>query len=668
VSSPKAKSPERPSGAAAVSAPLRFLAVMALVVGASYGWGSTLLTLARRRTAAGSEEFGVAMRVALGLAAFLAVGGYAVAAGVGGLAFLLGWQIAGCALLLWRLLRIHGPMYSPLATLGGVAAFGATAFCAFGVALSGPFNANDDGPAYLYLAQRLLSTGGLIDPFNTRRVNSYGGAELFQALVLRISGNSAGLGVEWFLFALLLVALVVEGVRRRWLALAVLVVAAGIVLVRPVGIWVNVAPTFSGAALTLALMRMVRGARHGVGERWRFALAGLLLAALLSLRFEFLLAPALVVVVVPLAVVRGRAGRAALLAAAVASVAGIGGWAIALARSSGTALFPLLAGNWTSADQWRDPAVHSLSGYLHRFALGARQDHWDVALLGALLLVALLGEVVRRLALGGEERARLAVGAVVVLAAVLGCALALASESVELSGALPTDLGRYSAPSTLAVLCFALLLALEVAGAQRPATASRAASRLGVGAALLGALGLFVAFLGVPLSFYGPAALAAVERGSDLLSGREVLLDHYANERREYAALDRAIPAHAYVLAAVDEPALLDFSRSSFTTLDVVGGSSPAPHLPLAEGAKAVVSYLRALGIDGIAASSPSRAGFYNLPAAIENVDSGIYNYRVSARAVVAWAKVLATIRAEDRGHRVRAGTLYYLPLAPLPG
>ena len=169
-----------------------------------------------------------------------------------------------------------------------------------------------------------------------------------------------------------------------------LVVGLGVVLVRPVGLWVNVAPTFSGAALTLALMQLMRGARRGRAEWRRFALGGLLLAAILSLRFEFFVAAALVLVATPLVIVRGRAGLQGLLGALGAFVVLIAGWAVALARSSGTPLFPLLPGDWTSANQWRDPAVHTLGGYLHRLVLGAEQDRWALAVGGTLTLALLV--------------------------------------------------------------------------------------------------------------------------------------------------------------------------------------------------------------------------------------------------------------------------------------
>lgn len=652
---------------------------MVLIVVGAFGWGNALVYVPIRRARASSrtvDEFGVPQRVAFGLAAFLVAGGVAVAADGARLPFLVGWQVAGCALAAPALVNLARWRLRAWQAIGVTLSGALVALCAFGAALTGPFNANDDGPAYVYLAQRLLSTGGLIDPFNTRRLNSYGGAELFQALVLRFAGNSAALGVEWFLFAVLLAFLVMRSGRRPFAIPVLLIAGLGLVLVRPVGIWVNSAPTFSGAALTVALMHLLRGSRRGASEWWRFALGGMVLAAILSLRFEFFVAAAIPLIAIPLVVVRGRAGVVALGAGAAAFVAGTIGWAVALARSSGTPFFPLIAGNWTSASQWRDPAIHGLAGYLHRFALGAEQDHWPFAVVGSVVLVAGLWAIGRRTTWAQElERVNFEVGLIVLVSVAIGCVIELLAESVALTGALLTDIGRYSAPSALACLAFGLDLALEAAEAHSSSTAKRTdggsvlASARGLyrGAVALACLGLWLGVLGVPLGFYGPAIRNATRAGVDLLSGRTHLTQHYVSQRNEYERLSARIPEHAKVLAAVDQPLLLDFSRYSFSTLDIVGGTSPAPHFPVYGGPTKIVGYLERLGFDGIVASSPRTRGLYNIDAASANVDSGIYNFRVSARETVAWANDLAQLTERYRSVLVKVGALEYIPLRTVP-
>ena len=55
-------------------------------------------------------------------------------------------------------------------TDGAQPAVGLIALTCLGLVGSYVFNINDDDPAYVYLADRLLHTGGLIDPFNQRRI------------------------------------------------------------------------------------------------------------------------------------------------------------------------------------------------------------------------------------------------------------------------------------------------------------------------------------------------------------------------------------------------------------------------------------------------------------------------------------------------------------------
>jgi hypothetical protein len=541
-------------------------------------------------------------------------------------------------------------------------------------------NANDDLSAYLYLAQRLLSTGGLVDPFNVRRLDSYGGAELFQALVLRVSGNSSGLGTEWFFFALLLVALVVRTVRRRAVLPLLVVVGIGVVCVRPVGVWANVAPTFSGAALTLALLQVLQGSRRGVGDRGRFMVCGLLLAALLSLRLEFFVTAVVTCLLTPLCIVRGRAGLVALRSLATSFGLSFVGWAVALGISSGTFLFPLVSGNWTSSALWDDPSVHSLGQYLHRFVLGAEQDHWDLAILGAVALVGLVVVSARSLVrFALDERRALTVSATVLGIAALGCAVSLLGETVTLTGAAARDIGRYAAPSALACLLFGLEITYDAAtSARRADTSGVALARwrpvtFGAGALVLG-LWLFAAFLGAPLSFYveatsptspflGGTPRAEWSSGIRLISGEQVLGDNYVLRRHPYAVLNTVVPRGADVLAAVDDPGLLDFARFTFTTLDIPGAASPAPGFPLHGGANALVGYLRARGINGIVALSPRSEGLYNRSQWEAALHDGIYNFEATARNFLAWDSDLRELNSQFRASVRHVGPFEYIPL-----
>ena len=542
--------------------------------------------------------------------------------------------------------------------------------------MTGPYNANDDGPAYLYLAQRLLSTGGLIDPFSTRRLNSYGGAELFQALTLRFAGTGAGLGVEWFLFALLLVALVVRSLRRPYAVLILLTFGLAIVLIRPVGIWVNAAPTFSGAALIVALALVLGDIDTTRPERWRFCVCGLLLAALFALRLEFFVPAVLAVLVYAVVVFRGRRVLGALAAVAIAGVIAIAGWAVALFESSHTPLFPLFASYWTEGSQWKDPTVKTIGQYLNHLVADAKAANWDLVVFGSLLVVGGLFLFYRLgrgrgwwppLATPPDFPRRFAV----LCCVAFGCAASLVFETFNLSGAVLSDIGRYSASSALACLCLAIDLLIDLATARRlkvadmPSSVGRhpdwavPALRVSIGA--LGAVLILVA-LGAPLSTYKSAFTADAHDFEHVVSGSFVVPDKWAAQRPFYTKMNAKIPSGAYLLAAVELPGLLDMGRFSFTSLDVPGGASPPPHLPYDRGIAPVLVYLHRLHITGIVATAPGAAGLYNFAAAEANLTSGVPYYRQSAQYTVWWDELVRALT--HRYHTVRVGRLEYLSLS----
>jgi hypothetical protein len=445
--------------------------------------------------------------------------------------------------------------------------------------------------------------------------------------------------------------------RRSVLLVGAAVVGLCVVLIKPVGLWANVAPTFSGSALSLALLQLLGGVRQHGRNVWRyFALCGLVLGGLLALRLEFFVPAAVALVGTALLVVRGRRGLVALVVAGTTALAALVGWAIALARSSGTALFVVWNGNLTDAIRGRDPAMRSLSQFLRRLGEEATTDHWDVAVLGSLLLVALA--LARRRWFTPSDRSaaprsdELVGEAAVLTLFALGCLLQLALDAHSLSGAWLSDIGRYNAPATLAALLYALGVtwrSLEDAPAIADANEGRTRRDVGdwrPASALvaLAGVGLLLLVFGVGPGVYRSAMASEVRDAAHVASGG-ALVDQWATERKAYAALDARIPRGAHVLSAVELPALLDFSRFSFATLDVVGGASPPPHLPIDQGAAAIVAYLRSLGYDGIAAVSPNAQGLYNLDAAKSQLTSGIYYDRVTALHVVRWDAALLVIR-----------------------
>ena len=244
---------------------------------------------------------------------FLAVGGVLVAFDLARFDVLIAWHLVGVALLLTRSGGVIRRVRTlDLRTLG----FGLVAgvvgvvlvLLSLGIAIGSPFyNLFDDDAAYVYLAQRLVSTGGLIDPFNARRMTSYGGATLYQSLFLHVLGNSALRGFEFTFAALLLVVVTVSTTKRRWFALGTLIVGLGILLGHGIGPVQNLSPTLSGAALSLGAYQLLAKLRTSSedDQPWLYVVIGVVLGGILALRFYYLIA-VVVATIIALVVARGR--------------------------------------------------------------------------------------------------------------------------------------------------------------------------------------------------------------------------------------------------------------------------------------------------------------------------------------------------------------------------
>jgi hypothetical protein len=646
---------------------------MAMLLVGSIGWGDlALLALDRLPSAKASldaivrKEFGLPLRAAIGIALFLAVGGVVVAAELAYLPFLYGWFVLGALVALARRARstrFHLTVATRpiLRVVVLVVVSLVVAAVAYGPAIDGPYNANDDDAAYLYLAQRLLSTGGLIDPFNMRRISSYGGGELLQALALGTSGNSAGRGIEWFFFALLATALVVRSARRRGAALAIAVIGLLLVLGDPVGIWANVAPTFSGVALTVALLQLLAVARRTADLRL-YAIAGLFIAALLSLRLEFALPGGIALVLTALSEQRLRQRLTAIGTAAGCGVVALIGWALALDASSGTLLFPLESGNWNTTFPWRDPAISATVARLDFLRGELATDRFGLEVAASLAVSLVLLVRVRR----HRARDELRPGALVLMFASIGCLLQTIVETSALSGGTFADIGRYDAPTACACLLIAIDLVWQTATSAAPALSQtppapvpHRPTTLALGAVI--AVGLLLATIGEPLGVYRAALPHDLRTAGSILDGSSGFVDRWSGLRPLYTKINNLVAPGSRLLAAVDQPGLLDAKRFNFATLDVVGAASPTPGIPVFSGGLAVVRYLRRLGYNGVVASATQASGLYSFASWQANETSGIYDYRVMARYFIAWSKDLSQIRHDPAVSAHQAGTLVLL-------
>jgi hypothetical protein len=127
--------------------------------------------------------------------------------------------------------------------------------------------------------------------------------------------------------------------------------------------------------------------------------------------------------------------------------------------------------------------------------------------------------------------------------------------------------------------------------------------------------------------------------------------------------MNKRVPRNARVLAAVDDPGLLDFSRFTFATLDFPGAASPPPHLPLFAGANAVVRYLQAQGYSYILADSATAFGFYNRAqweASFKHVNWTTHQY---GRYFLRWSSIVDNLEHDQRFHTLTVDRLTLIDL-----
>lgn len=598
---------------------LELLAVAAWLLAGCYGWGLAGTLLAGRlgwRSA--PNTVGPALQSAIGLGCLTALGGVLVACHAGypdvlGAELTVGVVAAGWGTRRRLLGRVRGVrLVGVLGAIGGLVI--ALISCAFmlGTVATFFYNINDDDPGYVYLAQRIVSTGALIDPFSFRRVSDYGGASYFQALFLHFSGNDSLQAFDEVFAAALLILLAATGPKRALKLLGAALVALVVLIGHGVGPLINLSPGFIGAALSLAVYQLCCRARaeQGRARTVAFSVVGLMLGALLAIRTTYL-GPAAIVTLVALGGRPSRANLRRALRCGLGLLAGgfvaMVGWSIALEESSSTPLFPLIPGNYTGQPGSADPSVSAVSAIenLGREVAASGQMEW-VALVTIVIGLGLF--VFRR-----RDRDQ----AVLVSVAGAACLLNLAMNAVLFSGFAVLDLWRYDAPCVLGAGLFAIDqlwgLGRADAGVPRQVALSRRSART-----LFGALGASAGVI-VLLALIGDWSLPnwSAEAHQTLHAWRSAaeipgVVNRYSSaEAEEYAFVNALLPSGAHVLAAVDVPGLLDLAKFDVATIDLPGGSSPVPHMPFFQGSAAQIAYLEREGFSYVVMSNQNDYGFY---------------------------------------------------------
>ena len=655
---------------------LTFVALVAVLFFGAAGIGHLGVTVLRRAGFGDHASLSFPLELLFGVALFIALGGFLVALGIATPFVLLTCNLIGAGVFFagrvrnWSGFRTGirwRPRYIANCAIGATFALMSIGG-AIGIAF---YNPPDDDPAYVYLAQRLASTGGLIDPFNLRRFASYGASTLYQSLFLRFTGNASLRGFEFTFAVLLVLVVVIRSTRRRWLPLFFAVVGLGVLVGQGVGPIINLSPAYSIAAFTLGGYQVLGRAWAPGREEQRpflYLVLGSFLAAILAFRWSFLVSVSFAVVAVTLAL-GGRRSTRPFVVVGLSGLVCSAGWLIAQLRSAGT--FLPVGGNLDPSYPGGNTPSIALSELANKATGVFNED-------GAGQ-IALLGIVVALVFLLGSSRASKRM--LVLLAAGLGTLIQLAFFTYVFSGSVTNDITRFVSPSSLACGLFALDTLWPVAQqhhssngrlsvAQRDRgrpRSRRSGRRLTIPLAIQAIATLAVVCLTfgdlpvevvVPIhnSMLTASGMQRVRLGALVAAGSEGFQDRYALVRAEFARVNQLIPRGSKVLASVEEPALLDFGKFRFATLDIAGAASPPPHMPYFAGAAAKVAYLRHLGYDYILYQLPQLGDLYGDWR--DFVVSSSYYRRAYASYFADWQSTVQTLEADTDYRSLYVGTL----------
>ena len=640
------------------------LVLTILLILGSMGWGEYTLRVLLRNKKTGSYLY-----LPVGISVTLILGGILTALNSCSMWLLLMWHVAGLLLLIGRsikqsifsraLLNIKSWLF-PLA-FGIIAAV-----CSLGTSASRSFQRMDDYPAYLYLAKKLVVTGGLIDPFNNRRILSYGGATLYQAIYLKFTGTQSVFAFD-NVFAPLAVIITIYLFTRRFTINKFLVGFLCLVTIvgSGAGLAFNLSPRYSVTLLTLVLFMHLYDVRSMKSEETSavpWIIIGLLLSALVTLRLDNTVAPVIATIMVIFMMKRNRVKS--LIVVLVTSAIALSGWAVALYRSSGSLLYPLMNGTANKAYS-NDPLHWSIGKYISLL--------WQVVtfnnefVITAFVLV--MGAVLLR-SKGGDKPF-----AEILMIALIGWMVEVVAVCVLLKGYDPWMLARFLGPSVFAVGLFAVLALLAHDSATNPLLATGEkwwvqfrselrrpfdymAKRLYL---IIGVVLSFAVCMGYQISVQELASkqstkpllttqfhttlnsfTSSFSNGVKVLNTSDFSIDPLIFYGRVFKQISAVMPKGAMVLSAVETPELLDMGKFSVSTLDFPGANSPAPGIPLGGSPAELMKYLRGLGYSYIVAQSPLSPGsvYYSVPAK-QLAASDFYNYRATGNAIGMWDQLL---------------------------
>lgn len=603
---------------------LMALALTSAITLACLGFGGAVLN---SRLSATQHPAGAVVGLT-GFASLTWIAGWFVAFGVYSQEIVWALLALGVGALLVR--TILGGWISPTLLAKNRGQFGALLFVILSLAIATArimtefpspfvFNRCDDFPAYFHFPRLLIESGGFVEPFSLRRLSALGAAQFTQSLFWRDFTVAANGIADATLGQLLLwtaareipnaaSARTVPAWIREAFALSALLLA---LVVQPFNGTPTLLPLAGTVALLLLTMRLLGGdttdssaGTAPVGRDVRLAVGwGLIAAWMIGMRINSAPFVSMLWFVGVLAAGYRKDLRQGRLLAVIAVSTGLGllPWSLALWQSSGTPMFPLIAGNYGMPGLNLAPL--DFFGVLAAMGDGLWANRtWVVVGLGVLAAL----------------RPGLRVLSVQIVAASLVLVIATTATSTGFEAHTPA---RYCAPFLVGSVIF--LVGIVVVQVLQSLGARVGSRGVGRGAAELGALLLVIsAWLTVDVDFprktfiQGRNAEAIVQHARKRV---RVLRRVFASSPRWWSGdgLDKhrdhalyvraqsALPPDARIVSAASKPFHFRFDRQMIHTLDIFGAASPAPGIPFFEGPEKVAQYFVELGYTHLIYSPP---------------------------------------------------------------
>jgi hypothetical protein len=563
------------------------------------GWGELVnLWLSPKRLA------DWALRAVWGLSLTLLAGGALTALHLTSRPVLIGQVLLGVAIFTARRVILPAPRVrkrervllfaslGPAFVLGVAYLYGALQF----LAMAGQqiFQASDDYGLYFTLVQKVLQQGSMVDPFDVRRLSTFGGQIYLEAQFVAVAPMYFLNALDTGLFGIVLMGLIGGMFTSRGLRPAHVVPlgAALLLVVFLLTVRLNTASLMSAAAMHFGLYRTLhfspaRGADRR--PRWPIEQPLLCVLALLTVTCFVLRTSNAIPVCLFMAILlvasyvtgerkplsRGALRtflRAGLLFTGV-FLAALLPWSIALRESCGTFFYPALGkGTMTPGFVF----LKSVADVREAGDILAQNLFYDRPF-ASFPLLAVAGLAL----MPGRWRFDL-------LAMTLGTLIGATILILMGAGFLPDQLARYY---------FAYVTGTAIAVVASVGQRAPKSGRVFSGVRDMLALGAVAYHVGVArepiraqFTEYVKAADRVYTTGANDPAG-------WHEKSRQYAELQSHMAPGARAVTAVEEAFRFDLARNRIDSLDIPGGMGPKPGFPVFQGPDALDSYLRAQGV-----------------------------------------------------------------------